>query len=147
MRFSPERAQIGNWPRRQFRSPPRAAHHDLTESIELLNAEVTTKLSRLPALPCRIRQARLHENAAVVSNKSLMALKGCSGEMPHVRSRHRSDRISVPRCADRGGIDRPCRRLSPLRPRPAHHEFVIPRQLIRKGAGLKDNKHGGDEYL
>src|SRR5205814_7860989 len=50
--------------------------------------------------------------------------------MPHVRSRHRSDRISVTRRADRGGIDWPCRRLSPLRLRPAHHEISI-RPLTR----------------
>src|SRR5436190_18829362 len=46
--------------------------------------------------------------------------------MPHVRSRHRSDRISVTRRADRGRNDWPCRRLSPLRPRSAHHKIGIP---------------------
>ena len=98
----------------------------LTERVELVNAEVTTKLSRLPALPGRIRQAPLRENAAVGSNKSMTPLRRCSGEMPHVRSRHRSDRISVTRRADRGRNDWPCRRLSPLRPRSAHHKIGIP---------------------
>jgi hypothetical protein len=33
------------------------------------------------------------ENARQLGNKSMTPLKGCSGEMPHVLSRHRRDRL------------------------------------------------------